>query len=345
MFSFVPMLNSNAEVRITDDAMILEDSNFSVRFQGFNYSNAVLNGETKDPVRVVDKDINYVYFNWSELNYLRINMSAPTLPSTQQFTSAKLIVSYLQTEDWTQNVSSDTNQDKDKIIYQTTILNNNFPTIPFTYYINEHDNIQEGTQTKFGNGFGIYKFEFSYSYIDPSQSKIIDKSLGSVYFAIVPDNIDEINGDITIKYSISSSDEFLNIYHFYIENSTYDYVNPCYVVWSIEGTDQNNMRYVLTESDRVGQYFSYTALWPSYDKRNGKEFVFDSNGVEGDFEVFCTIYDTEGNVKTYSVVSVTTIKDKTVSYLWLIIVLCIVAVIIIASIILIIVLKKKEKLW
>ena len=105
------------------------------------------------------------------------------------------------------------------------------------------------------------------------------------------------------------------------------------------------MRYVLTESDRVGQYFSYTALWPSYDKRNGKEFVFDSNGVEGDFEVFCTIYDTEGNVKTYSVVSVTTIKDKTVSYLWLIIVLCIVAVIIIASIILIIVLKKKEKLW
>ena len=351
IFSFIPIFYANAEtsigneIRISDDTMILQDDNFTVRFQGFNHSNAIMNGETKDPIKVLDKSINYIYYNWSELNYLKINMSAPYLSSSTQFTGAKLYVSYLQTEDWKQNVSSDTNLNKDKVIYETTIFGNNFPTVPFTFYIDEQTNISEGVQTKFGNGFGIYKFEFVYSFIESSQNKNIDKSMGSIYFAIVPDNVDEVEGDINIKYTISSSDQFLNVYHLYLDTSTYNYVNPCYVVWTIEGVDQNNMRYVLTESDRVGQYYSYEALWPSYENRNGKTFVFDSNGVEGDFEIYCTIYDTDGQIKTFDMVEVTTIKDKTFSYLWLIIVLCIVFIIIVASIILIIVLKKKEKLW
>ena len=346
--TFLPHSKTSAEMLLGDNQTLsVSDTYYSMSIQGYNRNNAVLEAKISEEVEVIDQKIAYVCYDWSSVSHLKISMqrSSNTDPNFN-FLGYELRLSYMQTENLSQNIHDFNGKKFSDLVIYSSSTSSSMPS--FTYYINEIEGVKESEQTKIGYGFGLYKFEFVYKYLDTgdtSQEKATEKSIGSIYVAILPDDIDTTSGSFGITYTVSSSSTFLNAFTFKIDNDTYKYVNPCYIVWFVDGVDKGNMHYVLTESDREGQFFSYSALWDSYENRNGNTFYFDSNGIEADFTVTCSIYDSEGNLKAYNSVDITTIKVNPVSYLWLIIVGIILTIVIISSIILIFVLKKKEKMY
>lgn len=347
MMMFVPTFSAAAD---TTSGMTRSDSNFTITYTGYSSGSSVLSPTFKEPVTIIDDEygrvVNYAYFDWSKLRYIDINIENNISSSTNIFTYFKLVVSYKQTENWNENVT------ESRTIYESTISNNNLPNQKLTFYIDEPEEIIENAI--YGDGFGIYKFDFIYTYIDSTSGRTIEKNLGDMYFAVVTDNIDEINSKITFNIETNSSDRFLNNYYFSLYEDAYRYVNPKYLVWTVTGIGKDNTRYVMREADKTDELDYRTALWPSYGDDNekdteydmfGNDFLFDSNDVEGRFDVTCTIYDSQGNIKTSYSTTVTTIKDETNSYLWLILVIILVVLIIIFAIVLIIVLRKKEKMW
>lgn len=341
-------INQDSETVLSVENLTLSDSSYEVRFQGFNANNSVVVPTISDPILVVDKEITYVCYDWSSLSQIRINMQRTNTNSSFAYLGVELRLSYMQTENLSQNIQDFNGEKYNDITLFSLEEDITIPTV--TFYIDEQEGLEEGNQTKFGYGFGLYKFEFVYSFIDlsdSSQPNAIEKSIGSMYFAILPDDIDELSGSFGIDNEVSSSTTFLNAFTFSINNDIYKYANPCYIEWFVEGVDEHNMRYVLTESDRVDQYYTYSAIYEGEYPygRNGNTFYFDSNGIEADFQITCNIYDSSGNLKNTATIEVTTIKIETMSYLWLIIIGIILALVFIATIILIIVLKKNEKMY
>ena len=224
-FSFLPaiptkaktMINNSEMVLSDDEALTLSDTYYSVRFQGFNSNNSVLTPTLSEPVQVVEEEneITYICYNWSTLSHININIQrSATTDTNLRFLGVKLRLSYMQTENLTQNIQ-DFNGEKylDIELYNSNGESVSF--LPITYYINEMEGMEEGNQTKFGYGFGLYKFEFVYSFIDlsdSSQPNAIEKSIGSMYFAILPDDIDELSGSFGIDNEVSSSTTFLNAF-------------------------------------------------------------------------------------------------------------------------------------
>lgn len=342
-----------AETTEIQEMLDISDNSFNVVFTAYDRENHALDSTgTKTAIvnsnQLDEHEVEYVCYNWSDLQYFNIEMSSKTLPIGRIYHEVQLRVSYIETEDLTQNVEGE------EVIFESVIENNTLSRTPLMYFIDE-GSTPESSQRKYGHGFGLYKFEFTYTYSenndDPNEAaKIIPQSSGIVYFAIEPDDIDEIasegNNNFALNYTISSSNEFLNIYNLRIDTEKFNYVNPCHIIWTVEGTDISNVRYVLTYSDTLlDGYNSYQYLWYSLEERNGTTFTFDSNNIEGDFTVTCTIYDTENNYVASASQRVSTVKENNFTYLWLIIILAIVLIIIIASIVLIIILKKNEKLW
>ena len=347
--SFVFPNKTKAETFLSENnSAISSDLYYSLEFQGYTQNNSSISPAKLETVSVMDKTIQYFCYDWSKISNFRINIDrTATQNSDLQFMGIDLELSYMQTENLSQNIQDlKEEQYKNTTLYSTD-ADINIPTIRF--YIDEQNGVEEGNQTKFGYGFGLYRFELVYRYIDKtaSNTSVTTRNLTPLYFAILPDNIDNINGNISINKEIGFSTTFLNAYNFSIDNNLYDYVNPCYIEWFVEGVDEHNLNYVLTKSDRVDEFSSYAYIYDGEYPygRNGTTFHFDSKGVEADFKITCNIYDSEGNLKTSATTNVSTIKVKNPSYLWLIIVCIIIGLVIISSIILIIVLKKKEKIY
>lgn len=347
ILTFMPTFDAFAQ---GNNSLTRSDDNFSITYTGYSTSSSVLNPTFSDPVTIIDdeygREVNYAYYNWSQLRFININIENYISSSTNTFTSYRLSLSYKQTENWEENTT------ETRTLYEETINNNVLNNQVLTFYIDEPDEIIENVL--YGDGFGIYKFDFTYSYLDNTSGQPFEKTLGDMYFAVVPDDIDNINRQISFDTEVLSSDKFLNTYYITLQQDDYKYVNPSHIVWSVTGIGKDNTRYVMREADKTGENDYRQALWPSYGDDNekdtekdmyGNDFLFDSNDVEGRFDITCTIYDTEGNIITSYVTTVTTIKDETYSYLWLIIVLIILVLIVIAAIILIVVLRKKEKMW
>lgn len=347
IFAFMPILSTKAQ---NDNSLSRSDSNFQVTYTGYRSSSNALAPTYKEPVQIIDDEhgrtVSYAYYNWSQLKFININIENYISGNSDTFINFKLILSYKQTENWNENTT------ETRTLYEETINNNVLENKVLTFYIDEPEEIIENAL--YGDGFGIYKFDFVYSYLDSDSGQPFEKTLGDMYFAVVPDDIDTINRQISFDIETYSSDKFLNTYYISIKEDDYKYVNPSHIVWSVTGIGKDNTRYVMREVDKTGEDDYRNALWPSYGDNNekdterdmyGNDFLFDSNDVEGRFDISCTIYDTEGNIITSYVTTVTTIKDETYSYLWLIIVLIILVLIVIAAIILIVILRKKEKMW
>lgn len=359
LFSFLPNFSANAEISMRENEIVVSNDDFQVSFQATTRKGSALYPEIKDPVTVIDEDgegreVNYYYYNWSDISNIRITMESLS-PQGKTLTGVKVVVSYSETEDLTENVNTD------ETIFEYTVTNIFSPTQLY-YYIDENS-INETELNKNGHGFGIYKFDIIYTYFDNNDAQQetpqeISRSVADngTYFAILPDDIDAFklndpNNDISLSTLVTSSDTFLNAYIISINEDTFKYVNPVHIVWTVEGVDINNTLYVLTKSDAVGEFEGYAYLWDNLPEgiedgfRYGNTFFFDSNGVEGNFNVRCSIYNSNDELITFREVAVSTVKVETISYLWLIILLIILLLVIIASVILIIILKKQEKMW
>lgn len=361
LLSFMLNFLADAQISMRENEIVVSNDDFQVSFQATTRTGSALYPEIKDPVTVIDengegKEVSYYYYDWSEISNIRISLQSLS-PAGKTFTGVKIVVSFNETEDLTQNVK------EDETIFEYNITNNIFSPTTLTYNIDEDALSAETELNKNGHGFGIYKFDVIYTYVDNNDaqqgnSQEIERSVADdgTYFAIVPDDIDSFSSSdpsnsITLSSVVTSSDRFLNAYTISINENTYKYVNPVHIVWTVEGVDINNTLYVLTESDAVGEYEGYAYLWPNLPQgiedgyRYGNTFYFDSNNVEGNFNVRCSIYNSNDELITFREISVSTVKVETISYLWLIILLIILLLVIIASIILIIILKKQEKMW
>lgn len=336
---------AKADVTLEDNnTLAVSDNFYSINFRGYDSSTNSLSPTERTATLKVDENqtITYYCYNWSEISRLYIVIQKSTYASQYNIIDTELRVSYLQTDDLEQNIHDET---QDKYLDVPYSLGNS-DNLSLRFYINETSDLS--TNEYCGYGFGLYKFEFTYTYFSNDSSEISTRALSDpIYIAILPDDIDTKSGSFSINYTtVPSSGTILDAFNFTLSTNTYDYVNPVYVEWFVDGIDENNFRYVLTRSDtELEGYYSFLPLYESYENRNGTTFYFDSNGIEATFTVTCTVYNTNGEVIASASTTVSTIKVPTTSYVWLIILLSVLILVIIASIILIIVIKRTEKIY
>ncbi len=298
--------------------------------------------------RVVETDsgdITYLCFKWRDIKSLHFRFSADLSEATNIYTGYEFLVTTNQTED----LNSSFGMANPKTLYQGLILNNTFSQFDFNYYIDKDTDISESATRCRGNDFGLYKFDFNYTYVvDDIERKI---SIGEIYVAILPDEVENINSDnLQILYSVSSSNKLMNIFNLYLSTDAYKFVNPEHLEWSVIGKDTTNINYVLSQKfkDENPRYANYRVIWQSQEKEQpiGTSFIFDSNDIEGTWNVFLTIKNKDGSTKqTLNVANLSTIKQEHKSFLWLILLIagCLIAIAVVIT--LIIFKKKRDKVW
>ena len=342
IFSLQKTETANAESFVQQT---LEDGRFSMTLTVNARNQTALDLDKRSITTVVGEEIDYYCFKWSELEYLRFRFNSTIKDNPLTFKSYQFLLTNIQTDD----LQTSLGVSEPKILYQGNISNNSFSQFDFYYYIDDDANITETATRCTGNDFGLYKFDFVYTYEEDGVD--ISRSVGDFYIAVLPDDIDSIPvSDIRILYSISSSNKLMNVFNLYLSNDTYRYVNPKYIQWNVVGNDKMNTSYVLTQKikDENIAYANSSVIWQSLpeDKVTGPNFVFDSNDIEGTWTVYCTIKNTDGSEKlNLSVQNLSTIKQQAKSYLWLILLIVCLVILIAGIIALIIFYKKRDKVW
>ena len=141
-------------------------------------------------VTVQDRQITYLCFNWRDLESLSFNFQSEVEDSTHQFTSYKFDVTYLRTDDLTKSFGNS----NPKTLFENNISNNIFFQPNFYYYIDSNRLESNSTNRVNGNGFGLYKFSFSYTYLNSdTMQQPSTVALGQFYIAVFPDDINTIS--------------------------------------------------------------------------------------------------------------------------------------------------------
>lgn len=322
----------------------VSDNNFTMKMTADSRKNISLPKQIQT-VESETGNVSYYCFKWRDLENLQFNFSADLSSETTTFSSYQFLVTNLQTDDLTSSfgVSEPT------VLYEGSIYSNKFSEFTIYYYIDSDSQISESATTKKGNDFGLYKFDFNYTSTEDEVTRKV--SIGEIYVAILPDDVDEIEpSNLKILYSVSSSNKLMNIFKLYLSNDSYKYVNPKYIQWNVVGIDKTNTEYVLSEKIKndTPAYANYHYIWSAQSpvETFGTNFIFDSNDIEGTWTVFCTITNEDGVEKLKLTQNdLSTIKYQKPSYIWLIIVIIVVVFVLIAIITLIILKKKRDKIW
>jgi len=134
----------------------------------------------------IGEEVTYHCFKWSEIENLFFNFSANIAESPLTFTGIKFIVTNIQSDDLATPIAANSQ----KILYQASITQNNLPQFGYNYYIDKSSTVKESSTISKGNDFGLYKFDFIYSYLENSKTR--DVSIGALHVAILPDKVEEI---------------------------------------------------------------------------------------------------------------------------------------------------------
>ncbi len=322
-----------------------QNNNFSMSMSANARQSVILPLDLRPTENIVGEQIDFYCFQWRDIESLRFRFRGNIASSTTNFLRYRFVLTYLETEDLTSSLGT-TNPET---LYQGNISLNSFSQFDFYYYIDSDASIAETANRCTGHDFGLYKFDFIYTYLEDDIE--IEVSIGDIYVAILPDDIDSISATNTrLMYTVSSSNRLMNIFNIYLSDSTYRYVNPKYLQWEAEGYDTMNVNYVLTEAMRDSDidYANCRTLWPALpDERiTGTNFVFDSNEIEGTWTVRCVIKNSDGSEKqTLTLQNLSTIKYERPSYVWLILLILCLILLLAGIILLIIFAKKRDKIW
>lgn len=290
------------------------------------------------------EEITYYCFKWRDISSITFSFSSNISNSRYIFTNYEFIVTSIQDE----NLETPIGQGNTQRLLSNVITNNR-PTFPNVYYYFDSETNTSDSSTRFsGNDFGLYKFDFNYTYTENTTNSTSHTiSIGEIYIAIVPDDIDPISASQTsLTYTVSSSNRLMNIYNLSFSNKdTFKYVNPKYIQWTVLGNDKDNVSYVLTKEYRDEFYPTYSYIWSALpdDMQEGDSFILDTNDIEGEWTVYCTIYNSDGSVKAIlSTAILSTIKHQEKSNIWWIL-LIILIIILIAITISLIINRRKNK--
>lgn len=331
----------------------VKDENFSMKMTANSRKSISLPLDKRTVQNTAGQTIEYYCFKWRDISNLKFTFTGISTSQTKTMKSYKFLLTNIQTDDLTTQVSQSIVGSKFSTLCQGDIANNSFSKFDFNFYIDKNVDITETATRCKGNDFGLYKFDFIYTYEEDQQ--IISRNIGNagsgdIFVAILPDDIDSIEQDGTkILYAVSSSNKLMNIFNLYLSTDTYKYVNPKYLEWVVTGTDKNNVNYVYSQQmkDENINYANHKAIWTSPpSSANGTSFIFDSNDIEGVWTANCTIKNSDGtNKSVLAVQNLSTIKIQEKSYLWLIFLIIAIVVIVVVTITLIVLYKKKEKIW
>ena len=296
------------------------------------------------------KDITYYCFEWKDLHNLRFRFSSNIRGSTTEYTAFKFLLTNVQDDNLETEISEVAESANFVTLYQGSIAGNTFPQFDFYYYIDKQSDLSETPTRCKGNDFGLYKFDFVYTY-RADDNNLVDISVGDIYVAVLTQDINTIEQtDLKILYSVSSSNKLMNVFNLYLSNDSYKYVNPKHIKWSVVGLDKLKVNYVLTDkmkTDNLAQYANYKTIWESLPEADisGTNFLFNSNDIEGSWRVYFTITNDNGETKTLSVQNLSTLKKEKESYVWLILLIIGLALVLGGIISFIVIYKKNDKVW
>ena len=184
-----------------------------------------------------------------------------------------------------------------------------------------------------GNGYGLYKFSVN-----------LNNTLNvmNIYVAVFPSEIPE-NIVPDIAYYISTSTSLLTAYQFMISTNEFNYIESTKIHWYVIGESKDGIKYCLTRSDWIAmdQPENYTYIWETVTQ-TGQSFFFDSNGLEGNWTVYCAIDGTD--IKSNSIQVTTTKKWMTPTMIYIGLG-AFAGIILIVLIVTLIMHKKHEKIW
>ncbi len=347
MFFLSKETNASAETKASIssiDDVSDKNSYFTMKATPVSRNGGTIIGSTQT-VTTENGDRKFYCFNWRDISSITFNFTSNLSGSKSIFTNYQFLVTAIQTE----NLQTSMGQASPKQLLSGTITSNS-PSFPNVYYYMDSNTNTSDSQYKFsGNDFGIYKFDFNYTFVEDSSSdsQAHTLSIGELYIAILPDDVDTISvGRVSLKYTVTSSKELMNVYQITFSNpEIFKYVNPKYIKWSVFGKDKKNAEYVLTKAIRDNGYLSYKYIWEALptEMQEGSSFILDTNNIEGTWNVHCTIYNSDWTEKTsLSTGKLSTIKHKEKSYIWLILGI-VFGVIIIATTIVLLIYKNKNK--
>lgn len=347
MFFLSKETNASAETKASIssiDDVSDKNSYFTMKATPVSRNGGTIIGSTQT-VTTENGDRKFYCFNWRDISSITFNFTSNLSGSKSIFTNYQFLVTAIQTE----NLQTSMGQASPKQLISGTITSNS-PSFPNVYYYMDSNTNTSDSQYKFsGNDFGIYKFDFNYTFVEDSSSdsQAHTLSIGELYIAILPDDVDTISvGRVSLKYTVTSSKELMNVYQITFSNpEIFKYVNPKYIKWSVFGKDKKNAEYVLTKAIRDNGYLSYKYIWEALptEMQEGSSFILDTNNIEGTWNVHCTIYNSDWTEKTsLSTGKLSTIKHKEKSYIWLILGI-VFGVIIIATTIVLLIYKNKNK--
>ena len=340
---------NNSHIALADTSTVLPsitnaEERFSVNPTVYSKNGLDLSHSTQDVTNEINETYTYHIFKWSEISHISFTFTVNLQGSTDTYVSYSFVVRNVKT----QNLETDIGKMDERVLSQSPISNNTVTIPNLHYYFDTNMNVSETAVRKVGNDFGLYKFEFIYTTSEGSSS--FPHSMGALYIAIVPDDmndiIDDINpNDFAVEYTVSSSNMLMSVFNFTISlQNEFLYVNPSLIEWTVIGTDKDGADYVLSQKmkDSDPAYANYRVIWGSQlpTEPEGVSFLFDSHNIEGKWVATCTIYDTDHNA-LFSARSaqVSTIKAPPKSYLWL--VLLIAGLFIVGGIVALVIYKKK----
>lgn len=177
------------------------------------------------------------------------------------------------------------------------IVNQIYDTVPNTltygFDINNND-----SETKI-QGWGIYRFKItinnaekysSFIFISP-QTNLAEDKRPTITYEIIP-SVNSLRD--SFKFSIENIED-------------YKYVDTEKLIWHVDGESIDGKKYVLTKQDFENQEENiYEAYIYSDITRTGTSFIFNDNGIEGTWNVWCefagsdsiTLTSTKSEVQT-----------------------------------------------
>ncbi len=357
----VPTKNAKAEETISSTTISTTwDNFFSVSMQATPRANETIDVQQAEVVDNLGKNRTYWRLNWSEVERLIFVINLTNTNDALTFTTFSLTSTFVQTDDMQTPLSPQPDKEKPietPLISSKTISANSIVNHNFYYYIDSTAVEGQTENAASGQDFGLYKFTLSYNYIKTNSANPEGQESSNhldIYVAVMPTEIDEdfvyeINrADVQILHKVSSAN-LMNQYELWLSSSElFRYVNPRYIKWEVVGTDAKRNQYVLDKNQRGegGEKTIYDGGSPN--PPYGSSFVFNSNGIEGLWDVTCKVEDQEGHTLfSVGVKNLSTYRVEPKSNLWWIILIAVSCLVVIGLIILItiLIMKKHSRVW